>query len=142
MPMPGFPERPITLQQFQTYAITAGVAATPLSSNQALQGGYLDSFAISVPSTAANTITIGGPGVILGKGLELGPGSLTQFGIDQGGRQFYELQKLLISLARVAECQNQQADMLPFVCWDPSQIYTIAVAPTDIVVAPFWNPFV
>lgn len=140
--MQGFPERPTVRQEFNPYALLVGVAATPLNSDQALTSSYIDSFAISVPLAAANSVFIGSNNVTIATGLELVPGSLTQWAIDQGGRQQYEIQRPLLSLSAIAECKAQMPDMIPFIVWDPSQVALVAAAPTNIVVVFFRNPFV
>lgn len=142
MPIDGFSDRPTTRQDFNPFAVAVQNAPTALDSNPGLTSSYIDSFVVSVPVAAANSVFLGGPGVTIATGLELVPGSLTQWAIDQGGRQQYELQKPLLKLAAFASCQIEIPDMIPFMVWDPSQICLIAVAATNVVVCLFRNPFV
>lgn len=142
MPLDGFPERPLVRQEFNPYALQVLTTPTPLNSDQALTSSYIDSFAISVPTAAANSVFLGGQAVTIASGFELVPGSLTQWAIDQGGRQPYELQRPLLKLASFATCKSEFADMIPFMFWDPAQISLIAAANTNIVVALFRSPFV
>lgn len=142
MPIDGFPDRPIVRQDFNPFALAVQNVATPLQADQALTSSYIDSFVISVPLAAANSVFLGGPAVTIATGLELVPGSLTQWALDQGGRQLYEIQKPLLKLTGVATCKAETQDMIPFIFWDPSQISLVAAAATDIVVCLFRSPFV
>lgn len=143
MPIDGFSERPTVRQEFNPYAV-AVVAANPvpLSADPALSGSYIDSFMVSVPAAAANSVFIGGPNVTIATGLELAAGSLTQWALDQGGRQQYDLQKPLLAIAAFVGCKAEIPEAIPFLVWDPSQICFIAAANTAIVVCCFRNPFV
>lgn len=142
MPLEGFPERPLVRQEFNPYALAVGTTPTALNADQALTSSYIDSFVISVPLAAANSVFLGGQNVAIASGLELVPGSLTQWALDQGGRQPYELQRPLLKLASFATCKAEIPDMIPFMFWDPSQISLIAAAATNIVVCLFRSPFV
>src|SRR6266496_1652085 len=93
--------RPLVAQEFNSFGFTVNVApAQPLGANYPITA-IIDSFYITVPATAANSIFIGGnPGVIITTGLELIAGTTTGFVIQHDGRQLYELQKPLIDIAR------------------------------------------
>lgn len=142
MPIDGFPERPLVRQDFNPYALAVQNVATPLNADPALTSGLIDSFVISVPLAAANSVFLGGPAVVIATGLELVPGSLTQWALDQGGRQLYELQRPLLKLTGFATCKAENPDMIPFMFWDPAQISLVAAAATNVVVCLFRTPFV
>lgn len=133
--MPGL-QRPILKQEGTTMAFTVPtVAASP---NPAFGlTSLIDSFVITVPSTAANSIFIGfDQGVTTATGLELLLGTSTGFAINQD-RQLYELQNLLIKMVQCMTGHTDQYEDIPFICWDMSSVFLIAAAATPITIALF-----
>lgn len=129
-------QRPIIAQQFTTFSLTVGVAAAPINGALQLQA-LIDSFAISVPSTAANSVFFGSDGVTTVTGLELIPGTTSLFVVDHGGRQVYEVQQPVLEIAKAVKCYDVAPEAIPFVCWDLSQIFLVASAATVVSVAAF-----
>lgn len=129
-------QRPLIRQEFTTMSFTVTTAAQSPTQNLGLTS-LIDTFLITVPLTAANSIFLGGDqGVTITSGIELLAGTTTQFKIDHDTRQLYELQNLL---KKMAECMAgpSQMEWIPFVCWDMSQIYLVAAANTAISLALF-----
>ena len=134
--MPFSVQRPLVAQEWATQGFTVNVApAQPLGPNLGITS-MIDSFYITVPAAAANSIFIGGnPAVTTANGLELLAGTTSRFLVSQA-RQLYELQKPLLDVARTM-CNIEHPEAIPFVVWDMSQIYVVAVAATVISFAPF-----
>lgn len=129
-------QRQIIAQQFTTFSITVPIVAAPISGALQLQS-LIDSFAISVPSTAANSIFFGSDGVTVTTGLELLAGTTSMFIVEHGGRQIYEVQEPVLKIAAAVKCFDVAPEGIPFVCWDLSQIFLIAAAPTVVSIAAF-----
>ena len=129
-------QRPLIRQEFTTMSFTVTTAAQSPTQNLGLTS-LIDTFLITVPAAAANSIFLGGDqGVTITTGIELLAGTTTQFKIDHDTRQLYELQNLL---KKMTECiaGSAQMEWIPFVCWDMSQIYLVAAANTAISLALF-----
>jgi len=135
--MPFAVTRPLVAQEFNTFGLTVNVApAQPLGPMYSITS-IIDSFYITVPASAANSVFIGGnPGVTITTGLEIIAGTTVGFIIQHDGRQMYEIQKPLLDIARTM-CNVELPEAIPFVVWDLSQIYVVATAATVISVAPF-----
>lgn len=129
--------RPLVAQEWATNGLTVNVApAQPLGPQFPITA-MIDAFYITVPAAAANSIFIGGnPAVTITNGLELLAGTTSAFIIEHEDRQLYELQKPLIDMARTM-CNPESPETIPFVVWDLSQVYVVAVAATVISFAPF-----
>jgi len=132
-------QRPIIKQEGDAMQFTVPVApATPLMPQSGLTT-LIDTFLITIPSTAANSVWLGfNQGVIVGNGLELLAGTTVAFKIDHDTRQLYELQSMLIRINN-ALCGQAitPTDAIPFVAWDMSQIFVVAAAATVISFATF-----
>lgn len=128
-------QRALIAQQFLTRQINVTAAALPIDPNQD-KSKLITAFSISNPSTGAS-VFIGNAGISATTGFEIPAGTAPFFGIDQQGRQLYELQKPLLDIVAGLSCQNQTLDGLPFVVWDLSQFYIIAVAPTTVTLISF-----
>lgn len=131
--------RPLLKQEATALAGVADVApASPLMQQAGLTS-MIDTFVITVPAGATNSIFLGfDQGVIVGSGIELLAGTTTAFAIDHDTRQLYELQTLLTRLNDVL-CGRPvvPTDEIPFVVWDMSQIYVVAAASTPFTFAVF-----
>lgn len=131
--------RDLIKQEATAFAFTVPVApAAPLMPQAGLTA-YIDTFMITVPATAANSIWLGfDQGVIVGSGIELLASTTTLFKIDHDGRQVYEVQNLLIPINR-ALCGTPVVprEEIPFVVWDMSQIFVVATLATAISFAVF-----
>src|SRR5262245_8885080 len=101
-------ERPIIKQEFTTLSFTVTTSAA--SPNPALGlTSLIDSFVITVPSSAANSVFIGSDqGVTTTTGLEILAGTSQNFRISQD-RQLYELQMVLIEIYKCLS-QKQKYD--------------------------------
>lgn len=129
--------RDIIAQQFTTFAFSVPITAAPIAPNLQLTS-LIDTFAITVPAAAANSVFLGGDaGVTITTGLELLAGTTTIFTIDHDGRQLYELQYPLKDTRDSVKCTDSQLIEIPFITWDMSQIYLVAVAVTNVTVACF-----
>lgn len=128
------PKRPILAQRFTPFALLVGVTATPLNTSwqQANISGLYDAFIISVPTAAANPVFLGDAAIsaVLNNGLEIPAGVPIMLSIDNE-RQLYEIQSPIVDPA----CAVPES--IPFVTWNPSEIYLAAIAPTSIGVILF-----
>src|SRR5262245_48152136 len=133
------PLRPLIRQEATAFQFTVPVAPAASPAPQLSLNSLIDSFLITVPTTAANSVFLGfDAGVIVGTGIELLAGSSVPFRIDQDGRQLYELQHLLMKMAQQIGCTVPEIqEEIPFVCWDMSQIYLVAAAATVITMCIF-----
>lgn len=133
--MPGL-QRPILKQEGTTLSFQVTTAAA--SPNPALGlTSLIDSFVITVPSSAANSVFIGfDQGVTTTTGLELLAGTSSRFTCSQD-RQLYELQNLLIKMLQCMGAMPGQFEDIPFVCWDMSSVFLIAAANTTVSVGLF-----
>jgi len=133
--------RPIVYQTFETFTVSVQVTPTQLST-AFTKVDLIDSFVISVDAGAANNIFIGGPGVTVTNGLEIvaGGGPVKFTIINQN--QHYELQEPVIAITETLQCSPVQPRAIPFVVWDFSQLYVIAVAITAARIAPFRSIFI
>jgi len=132
-------QRPLVKQEGDAFAFAVPVApAAPLAPQLGL-GSMIDSFMITVPAGAANSIFLGfNAGVIVGNGIELLVGTTVNFRIDHDGRQLYEIQNLLTHINNaVCGAPILPYEEIPLVCWDMSQIYVVAAAATNITFATF-----
>jgi len=125
--------RPLVAQSFNTQVLVVGMTPTPLSSLQLTQA-YIDSLILCLYSTAANSIFYGDQGVTTGTGLELPVGVTIELSISNA-RPAYELQDPLDAITTKVLCQSVKPFEVPFVYWDLTQLYAIAAAPTNIVIA-------
>lgn len=132
------PKRTILAQRFINFALTVGVVPTPLNTSfqQANISGLYDSMILSLKKAAANPIYWGGANVnvALGNGLEILPGVPIQLAI-QNERQLYEIQAPLVDRDCVV------AEAIPFIVWDVSNVFLVAVAPTTLAVVLFSAPY-
>lgn len=133
------PSRPVIRQDFLTSSLLVGIVPTPLSQSLSLQS-LVTSFVISVPTTAANSVFLGDGGVTIANGFELPAGSAPAFIIDNY-KQPYEIQGPLLGIEQSVNKCIADADALPFICFDPSQIYLIAAAGTTISILFFKEMF-
>lgn len=134
-------QRPLIIQQFTTRQIA--VTAAPLPIDPTLDKSKLiTGFIISNPTTGAS-VFIGNAGVSTTTGLEIPAGTAPFFGIDQQGRQLYELQQPANEINAIAQCNSGKAVLegLPFVVWDLSQFFIVAAAPTTCSLITFPTMF-
>jgi hypothetical protein len=128
------PRRPILSQDFYATSVTVKVQPTPLATTfqQSQTQTLYDAFIISVPKARANPIVLGGPNVdaVKSNGLEIVPGVPVMLSIENT-RQLYEVQSPLVDGACVLP------EAIPFVVWDVSTVYLVAVAPTAVGVIFF-----
>lgn len=133
--MPGL-QRPLLKQEATTLSFVVTTAASSPTPALGLTS-LIDSFDITVPSTAANSIFIGfDQGVTTATGLELLAGTTTQFRVNQD-RQLYELQNLLNKMLQCMQGNAGVFEEIPFICWDMSSVFLIATANTTISLGLF-----
>jgi|SRR5215470_7142982 len=132
-------DRPLLKQDATSFAMTVPVApAAPIGPQYGLTS-LIDSFDITIPAAAANSVFIGfDQGVIITTGLELIAGTTVQFKIDHDGRQIYECQHLLAKLiTTLCGTPITPEEQIPLVVWDMSQVFLVAAAPTNVTIALF-----
>lgn len=129
--------RPLVVQQFLTRSIAVTAAALPIDPTQD-KTKLITGFSIANPSTGAS-VFIGNAGVTTATGFEIPAGTAPFFGIDQQGRQMYELQKPLNEINASMQCDISKAalDGIPFIVWDLSNFFIIAAAPTTVTLITF-----
>lgn len=133
--MPGL-QRPLLKQEATSMSFVVTTAAQSPTASLGLTS-LIDSFMITVPLAAANSVFLGfDQGVTVTTGVELLAGTTSNFRIPQD-RQLYEIQNLLVTIARCLAGENKPFEDIPFIVWDMSSIYLIAAANTTISLALF-----
>lgn len=127
--------RPLVVQNFITRQIAVTAAPLPIDPTQD-KTKLITGFIISNPTTGAS-VFIGNAGVSITTGLEIPAGTAPFFGIDQEGRQLYEIQAPLLDISSGMQCKNQPLEGLPFVVWDLSSFFIVAAAPTTVSLITF-----
>jgi len=132
------PIRPLLKQGFRSYALPVGAGATPLNlaNQQANLSGMYDAFTISVPFGSANTVWLGDSSInaLSGNGLEIPVGLPIMLSIHNE-RQLYEIQSPAVDALCVVP------ESIPFIVWNPSEIYLSAVAPVTVGIVLFQAPY-
>jgi|SRR5215467_10332488 len=132
--------RPVVFQPLTSLLVVVGVTPTQLIPTYT-KADLIDSFVLSVDALAANNVFIGDQGVTTGTGIEVvAGGGPVNFRI-RNQWQHYELQDPLLQVAEGLECQPISPFSVPFIVWDLSQIYAVAVAPTNMRIMPFRSQF-
>lgn len=121
--------RTIFAQEFVAVSLLVGVGPTPLaqSAQQSSITSMYETFSVCVPSTAVNSVWIGGANITPANfnGQEVVIGSTAIFRI-KNERQRYEVQGPLVDGFCVTPI------LIPFKAWDVSTIYLAASAPTTV----------
>ena len=133
--------RPYVIQPLLIFPLPVGTSATAIANSPNLVDAYIDSIFVNIPSAAANPVFFGMNNVTIATGLELQPGLIINFALNNE-RQLYELQYPILDIATAMKCETQVPDRLPVVVWDPSQLFLVAAAATDVRIALFKNPYV
>jgi hypothetical protein len=133
--------RGIVYQPFDQFAITVGVTPTPISTIFT-KSDLIDSFIVSVDAGAANNIFIGNQGVTVNTGIEIVAGGGGVNFIIENQNQHYEIQDPVIQIAEMLKCNNVDQIDIPFIVWDLSQIYLVAIANTTARIIPFRSQFI
>lgn len=128
-------QRPLIVQQFRTFNFVAGIQALPIEPT-IQKNALITGFIISNPLGAVS-VFLGNQGVTVTSGLEIQAGTAPFFGIDQGGRQLYEVQAPLLDISAGLQCRTQPLEGVPFVVWDMSTIFLVATAPQVVSVSVF-----
>ena len=133
--------RDIVFQPFETFNITVAITPTQ-ASTKFTKVDLITSFIVSLDAAAANNVFMGGAGVTTANGIEIvaGAGPIEFFINNQN--QHYELQEPAIAIAETMQCQPNQPRAIPIVVWDLSQIYFVAVANTNLRIAPIRKVFI
>lgn len=124
--------RPTVYQPFNTFVVSVQITPTQIFPQQT-KADLIDSFTLSLDAGAANNVFIGDQGVTTANGLEIvaGGGPIT-FRIRNQWQQ-RQLQEPLIMIADTLTCPiRTQPDALPFIIWDLSQIFLVAIAITSV----------
>jgi len=133
------PKRPVLRQSFLPFALLVGTGATPLntSNQQASLCGLFDAFVVSVPFGSANTVWMGDASINPASmnGMEFPVGIPVMLSIDNE-RQLYEAQ------APIVDALCAVPESIPFIAWDPSNIYFAAIAPTTIGIILFQSTYI
>ena len=135
-------QRPVIEQPFNPVIVAVGTNPVELDAQGSLTK-LIDSFVLNLYSTAANSIFLGGSTVTTTTGLEIVPGSLVLFRIDQV-RKMYEitmpLRRIQDKLACDDALENFQ-EQAPFTCFNLANIYAVAAAATNLTLMPFSTQF-
>jgi hypothetical protein len=133
--------RPVLFQPFSSFILTVLTTPTPMvaTSNKS---DLVDSFVVSVDAGAANNVFMGDQNVSILSGIEIvAGGGPANFVIDNQN-QNYDVQIPLMDIARTLQCAVQQPFAIPFIVWDCSQLYFVAVANTSVRIMLFRSQFV
>jgi len=133
--------RPLLELTFTNIAISVVAnVAQPLKANGALPD-MIESFILSVPSTAANSVFIGDVNVSLTSGVEVVPGAPLFFSLNQI-RQMYEVQAPAEILAKTAGCEpDYLSEAIPFICFNLFNMWVVASANTTFSLMTFKTPW-
>ena len=133
--------RDIVPQPFTSFVLAVQITPTAIST-LFTKAELIDSFVVSLDAAAANNVFIGDQGVTIASGLEIvrGGGPINFRILNQW--QQYELQQPLVDANTANQCGEQMPRALPFIVWDLSQIYLVAVAATNVRIAPFRSQFI
>ena len=135
--------REIVFQPFESYSVNVLTTPTQLNDSVKLtKMDLIDSFVLSVDSGAANNIFIGGPSVTVTNGIEIVRGAGPVLFLIKNQEQQYELQEPAVAIAETLQCTPNIPRALPFIVWDFSQLYVIAIANTNARIAPFRRMFI
>lgn len=135
-------ERPHVTQQMITFPVAVPGAGQAIPISQSLDSTKLiTTFGISNPA-AGSSVYIGNQGVQaagVNQGFEIPPGTAPQFRTFQEDRQLYEIQALLVTIAKALNCTNPQVERIPFICWDLTQLYLFSsnAAGSQVTVTAF-----
>lgn len=133
--------RDIVFQPFNTFLLQVLTTPTPISPNFT-KADLIDSFVISLDANAANNVFIGNAGVTTGTGLEIvAGGGPILFRIKNQNIQ-YDIHSVVDPLADQTFCAQVPVQSIPFIVWDLTQVCLIAVANTNVRVAPFRSMFI
>lgn len=130
-------QRQLIAQTFNTRSIAVTAAALPIDPTVD-KTKLITGFSISNP-TGGISVFIGNGGVLTTTGFEIPAGTAPFFGIDQQGRQLYEIQAPLNSINAGLKCNPnlENIEGLPFVVWDLSNFFIVAAAPTTVTLITF-----
>ena len=127
-------KRPLIGQQFRTFSFAVGVTPLPIAPDVDLTK-LITTFVISNPIAGAS-VYFGNGGVSTTTGLEIQPGTAPVFEVAQT-RQLYELQGPLLDINAAMQCRRMEAEPLPFVVWDMTQVFLVAAAATTVSIGLF-----
>jgi hypothetical protein len=132
--------RPLLTQPVSTILVAVGTTATPIIPNQN-KTDMVDSFVLSLDAAAANNVFVGDSSVTVNNGIEIIAGGGPVNFVIRNQWQQYDTQDALIAIAETLQCQQKQPKAIPFIVWDLSQIFLVAVAPTNVRVLQFRSQF-
>ena len=133
--------RTVVPQPLTQFVVSVQVTPTPIST-VFTKADLIDSFTISVDAGAANNVFIGDQGVTITNGTEIVAGGGPVNYVIRNQWQQYELQYPLLTMLDNMQCGTEEPYAIPFVVWDLSQIYLVAVAITSVRISPFRSQFV
>jgi hypothetical protein len=126
MPFSFGSERPQVSQQLISFPLTVPGAGLAIPISQSLDKSRLiTTFSVSNP-VAGSSVYLGNAGVTATgttQGFEIPPGTAPAFRTFQETRQLYELQGLIVIIARVLNCTLPEIEKIPFIVWDLTQLY-------------------
>jgi len=134
-------QRSLIAQTFITRAIAVTAAPLPIDPNTD-KTKLITGFSISNPAGGAS-VFIGNQGVTIpggvAPGFEIPAGTAPFFGIDQQGRQLYEIQTPVNKILAGMSCNPnlEVVEGLPFVVWDLSNFFIVAAAPLTVTLISF-----
>lgn len=142
MPFSFGTERPLVSQTLITFPLTVPGAGQAVPISQTLDKSRLiTTFSVSNP-VAGSSVYLGNAGVSAAgatQGFEIPPGTAPAFRTFQENRQLYELQGLLVVMAKVLNCSLPEIEKIPFICWDLTQLFLFSanVAGSQVTIAAF-----
>lgn len=132
-------QRPLVVQDFLTRSIAVTAAALPIDPTLD-KSKLIVGFSVNNPAAGAS-VYVGNAGVTIpggnNPGFEISPGTAPFFGIDQQGRQMYELQQPLLKIQNGLECGRQEIEGIPFVVYDLSRWFIVAAGATNVTLIAF-----
>ena len=133
--------RPLLFQPIVSFSVAVGTTATPIKANGNVNE-LITSFAISVPSTAANNVFFGDSNVTLTTGLELIAGGGPVLFKLEDVRMLYELIDPALKTSQILGCKPFDRVDVPLTVWDLSQVFLVATAATTVAIAVFKEQFI
>jgi hypothetical protein len=142
MPFSFGTERPLVSQQLISFPLTVPGAGQAIPISQTLDKSRLiTTFAVSNP-VAGSSVYLGNAGVTAAganQGFEIPAGTAPAFRAFQESRQLYEIQGLVVTIARVLNCTLPEIEKIPFIVWDLTQLYLFSAnaAGSQVTIAAF-----
>lgn len=132
----------LVAQEFTVFTVAVAITPTPIAQQMQLTS-LITTIEFSLVTGSANSVFMGGPGVTTATGLEIVAGIPKIYKIIWE-RNLIEVANPLNDMitAQMPCGQTYVNNGCPRIVWDLSQIYLIAVAPTNINVGAFKEMYI